>query len=110
VKQKTHLIVDQRRQRQIIKQIREKLPHIRIPILSQTLVVEPVHLGDLSGFMVSSENGDTIPVAEFERDEEGDGFDRVVATIDVVAHEEVVCVGRVAADSEEFREVVLEVL
>jgi hypothetical protein len=45
---------------------------------------------------------------DLERDEEGDGFDRVVPAVDIVAHEEVVCVGRVSADPKQLRQVVLE--
>lgn len=57
--------------------------------------------------MVSTEDGDSIAVSQFQTDEQCDCFDRVVASIDVVAHEEVVCVGRVATDAEEFGEVML---
>jgi hypothetical protein len=103
----THLVVDQRRQGKIVEQVGEKLPHVGVSVLSQTLVVEAVNLGDLPRFVVAPENGHTVTVAEFERDEQGHRLDRVVPSIDIVAHEEVVCVGRVAADAEELREVVL---
>ena len=58
-------------------------------------------LCNLPGFVVASEDGDSMGVSNFERDEEGDGLDGVVATIDVIAHEEVVGVGSFAADSRE---------
>ncbi len=57
--------------------------------------------------MISSQDGHSITITEFESDEQGDGFDGIVTSIDVVSHEEVVGVGRVATDAEEFREVVL---
>ena len=38
------LAVDQRRQRQVVEQIREVLPHVGVAILAQALVVETVHL------------------------------------------------------------------
>lgn len=101
------MIVNQRRKRQIIKQIRKKLPNIRVPILPQALVVKSVHLRDLSTLVVSSKDRDTIAVAHFERNEKSDGFDTVVAAIDVVSHEEVVGVGAVSSDAEELREIVL---
>jgi hypothetical protein len=44
---------------------------------------------------------------DLERDEERDGFDRVVAAVDIVTHEKVVCVRRVPTDPEQFRQVVL---
>lgn len=54
------LAFDDSGQWQVIEEFSECLPHIRISILSQTLVVETVHLSDLSGFMVTSENGQSI--------------------------------------------------
>lgn len=57
--------------------------------------------------MIPSEDGDAIAITEFEGDEEGDGLDGVVSSVDIVTHEEVVCVGGVAADAKELGEVVL---
>ena len=41
-----------------------------------------------------------------EGDEKGDGLDAVVASVNIVAHEEIVGVGRLAPDLEELHEVV----
>jgi hypothetical protein len=52
--------------------------------------------------VVPAENSDTITVPELECDKEGDCLDGIVSTIDVVAHEEVVGVWGVPADTEKF--------
>jgi len=39
----------------------------------------------LTGFVVAAQDGDAVWVADFEGDEEGDGFDGEVAAVDVVA-------------------------
>lgn len=51
------------------------LPDVRIPVLAKALVVESVDLSDLAGFVVSSEDGNALRVADFEGNKEGDGFD-----------------------------------
>ena len=56
--------------------------------------------------MVTTENGDAILIADFQGDEESDGLDGVVATIDVVTHEQVVGVGRLSANLEQLAQVV----
>ena len=38
------LAVDKGCEREIVEQVRERFPHVGIPILSETLVVEAVHL------------------------------------------------------------------
>jgi hypothetical protein len=47
-----------------------------------------------------------VSETDFESDQEGDGLDRVVASVYVIAHEEVICVRRVAAYAEELLQVV----
>lgn len=59
----SHLGVDQRGERQIIKQVCEVLPHVGIAVFPQALVVEAVHLRDLSALVVPSEDCDALPVA-----------------------------------------------
>lgn len=100
------LVVDERGKWEVVEEIGEELPHIRIAVLAQTLVVEAVHLRNLSTLVVAAEDGDALGVADLQRDQEGDGLDGEVSTIDVVAHEEVVCVWVGAADLEELHQVV----
>jgi hypothetical protein len=57
--------------------------------------------------VVSSQNGDSVTVSEFQSDEEGDGLDGVITSVDIVSHEEVVGIRRVASDTEKLGEIVL---
>lgn len=106
----TYLVVNQRGQGEVVEEIREKLPDIGVSVLSQALVVESIHLGDLPRLVVTSQNGDTVPISQFERDEQRDRLYRVVSSIDVIAHEQVIRVGRVSTDPEQLRQVVLRCL
>jgi hypothetical protein len=81
------LIFDHCGKRQEIEQVCEVLPHVGIGILADALIVEPVDLGDLARLVVAAQDGDAIAVADFEADQQGHGFDGVVAAIDVVSHE-----------------------
>lgn len=60
-----HASVDNRPEREIVKHITAIPPHIPAPILSLTLVIEAIHLGDLAGFVVSPDEGDAIWVSDF---------------------------------------------
>ena len=55
--------------------------------------------------MVTSEDSDSLLKADLEGDEQSDGLDGVVSTIDVVTHEEVVSLGRMATNLEELAQV-----
>ena len=43
---------------------------------------------------------------DFESDEERHGFNRVVSPVYIIAHEEVVCIGGIAAYTKELLEIV----
>jgi len=56
----SHLSVYQGSERQVVKQICEVLPDVGIAILPETLVVEAIHLSDLSRLMVPTQDGDSL--------------------------------------------------
>ena len=100
------LVVDEGRQRQVVEEVGEVFPHVGVAVFAEAFVVEAVDLGDLPGFVVASEDGDALGVADLEGDEEGHGLDGEVAPVNVVAHEEVVGVRVGTADLEELHQVV----
>jgi len=80
-----NLVVNERSQGKVVEKVRETFPDIRISVFAQTLVVETVDLGNLSGLVVSSKNCNALWVADLESDKEGDGLDREITSVDVVA-------------------------
>lgn len=65
-----------------------------------------VHLSNLTTFVVSTQNGDSVAVAHLEADEQRDGLNGIVSTVDVISHEEVVGIRRLASNSEQLDQVV----
>lgn len=63
------------------------------------------HLCDLPAFVVATQDGDPVPIAHFESHQQRDCLDTVVPAIHIVPHEEVVCVGAVAADPEQLQQI-----
>lgn len=58
--------IHQRCHRQVVKQVGKVLPHIRVAVLAKTLVIEPVHLSDLSRLMVPSQDGHSARIANLQ--------------------------------------------
>jgi hypothetical protein len=79
------LVVDQGGEGEVVEQVGEVLPHIGIAVLPETLVVESVYLCDLARLVVAAENGDAAGISDLERHEEGDGLDRVVTAVNIIA-------------------------
>ena len=98
-------VVDRGRQRQEVEEVGEVLPDVGVAVFAQALVVEAVDLRDLPRLVVAAEDGDAVTVPDLERDEQRRRLDRVVAAVDVVAHEQVVRVRRGPADAEQLEEV-----
>ena len=65
-----------------------------------------LHLCDLSALVVAAKNRDSVSIAYFECNHECHDLHRVVSSVDVVPHEQVVCVGRLSPNTEELHQVV----
>jgi hypothetical protein len=79
-----YLVIDQSGKRQVVEQICEVFPNIGITIFAQAFIVEAVHLCNLTRFVVATKNSDSGRISDLERDEEGDGLDGIIASINVV--------------------------
>ena len=52
--------------------------------------------------MIAAKDGNTVAVAQLECHEQCHRFDRVVSTVDIIAHEEVIRVWRISTNAEQF--------
>lgn len=53
-------VIDNSCQGKVVEQLSEVNPDIGVAVLPQALVIETVHLGDLTDFMVTSENSQSV--------------------------------------------------
>lgn len=67
-------IFDEGRDGQIVKEIRECLPHVRVSVLSNALVVKTIHLGDLSTLVVPSQDRHSLRPSDLQCYEESSRF------------------------------------
>ena len=56
--------------------------------------------------MVSSENRESISEANLQTNQQRHCLHRVISSVHIVAHEQIVCLRRLAANTEEFLQVV----
>lgn len=99
-------VVDDSREWNVVEDLGAVLPHADRAVLSETLVVEAVHLGDLPRLVIATYERDAIRVAHFERQQEQERLDRVEAAIDEIAEEQVVRLGYVATDAKQLFQIV----
>jgi hypothetical protein len=68
----------------IVKHFATPSPNITAPIFPLTFVVKPINLGDLTRFVITSDKGYTIWIANFESEEEQKSFHRVKTPINKI--------------------------
>jgi hypothetical protein len=61
-------VINDSGQGEIIEQLGEEHPDVRVTIFPQALVIEAIDLGDLSHFVVTSENSNSVLVPHFQSD------------------------------------------
>ena len=76
-----YVIVDQGREGEVVEEVGEELPHVGTAVFANALVVEAVHLRDLSGFVVAAEDEHSVGISHLETYEHRHGLDGVVASI-----------------------------
>lgn len=83
--------------------------YLRRPKITKclTFVVEAVDAVDGSTFVVAAEKEEVFGVFDFVGEQEADGFEGVLAPVDVIAKEEVVAFGGVVAVLEQPDEIVV---
>lgn len=79
------LIVDDDAEGEKVEHVGEVVPDVGVAVFAGAFGVEAVGLGDAAGLVVAADEVDAVWVAEFEADEEGDGFDAEEAAVDVVS-------------------------
>ena len=90
---------------EIVKDLSARSPYIRGVVLLHAFVVKAVDLGDLSRFVIASDEGHSVGMADLEGEEEEEGLHGVEASIYKVAEEEVIDLRTVASYFEEFTEI-----
>lgn len=91
---------------QEIENLSAVLPGVGVTVFLLALVVEAVHLGNLSRLVVSTQKGDLIGPASLQRQEVGEGLQGVVTAINKVSHKNVVRVGQRASSLEQLAQIV----
>ena len=91
---------------QLVKELREVLPHVGISVLALALIIKAVHLCDLTTLVVAPENGNPVSISDLECDQQCDRFHAVIAPIDVIAHKQVISVRAIASDLEQLDQIV----
>lgn len=100
------LLVDDGSNRQAVEAVGKRLPQLDV-VATLALVVEAVDAVDRGALVVATEDEEVLRVLDLVREEEADGLERLLATVNVVAKEEVVGFWREAAILEQAEQVVI---
>lgn len=92
-------------QRKVVEQLSKLLPNFSISILSQAFIIKPVNLSDLSALMISSEDSQSLWISDFQSNKQSDSLNWVIASINVISHEQVISIRGLSSNLEKFAQV-----
>ena len=87
---------------EVVENIGEVLPRVRIPVLSHALIIKAVHLRDLDALVIAAQEANPSRETHFQREEKRCDLDRIQTSVHVVAHEAVVCPRALATELEKL--------
>ena len=89
-----NFIVNEGRDRHTVENVLELFPEAdAVPIFA--LIVEAINTVDLAALVVASEEEEVFLELDFVGEQENDGLEGLLATVDVISQEKVVSLGRV---------------
>jgi len=101
-----NLLVNDRGNREAVEAIRECLPQLNV-VPTLALIIKSVDPIDRGAFVVASQDEEVLRILDLVGQKEADGFQRLLAAVDVVSKEEVVGLGREAAILKEPKEIIV---
>lgn len=78
------LVFNESSEGEVVEEISEVFPHVGVAVFAKALVVETVDLGDLTGLVVATKDGNTLGVTNLQADQKGHSLDGIVASIDII--------------------------
>lgn len=101
-----NLLINDRRNWQTVEAVGESLPKLDV-VSSLALVVETIDTIDRGTLVVAAQNEEVLGVLDLVRQEQADGFERLLATIHVVTKKEVVGFRGKSTVFEQTKEIVV---
>ena len=97
-----NLVIYNSRQSKIIENWCAISPYIYRSIFSEALIIKTIHLGNLSTFVISSNQCYSFRISYFKSQQQQKCFDWVISTINEITHEKVVCIWAFATNFKKF--------
>lgn len=101
-----NLLVNNGGNRQAVEAVGKRLPEFNV-VATLALVVETIDTVDGSAFMVASQDEEVFRILDLVCEQKANGLERLLATVDIIAEEEVVSLGREAAVLEEAEKIIV---
>lgn len=101
-----NLLINDSRNRQAVEAVGESLPKLDV-VPPLAFIIETVYTVDGCAFVVAAQDKEVFGILYLVGQEEADGLERLFASVDVVAKEEVVRFGGESAIFEKSQEVVV---
>lgn len=87
---------------QVRENVSKPLPDVIVAVFLQAFIVKAIDFIDFLALMVASQDGEPIFISALQSKNKREGLNRVIASIDVISHEKIVSVGRLATNSKKL--------
>ena len=101
-----NLLVNNGGNRKAVEAVGKGLPEFNV-VATLALVVEAIDTVDGGAFVVTAQDEEVFRILDLVCEQEANGLERLLATVDIIAEEEVVSLGRETAVLEEAEKIII---
>ena len=92
---------------EIVEYIRTHPPHIDRSILAKAFVIKPIDLTDLTRFVITTKERNSIRITNFQCKQQKARFHTIVTSIYIISHEQVGCSWAVSSYKKQLPKVII---
>ena len=95
-------VINERSNAQIVKNIGEIFPCIYSSVFQKTLIIETIHLSDLSSFVIPTQQCDSVWITRLQAQKQFYGLHTKIPPIDIITHKYIFCIWNITANTKKF--------
>ena len=101
-----NFVIDNSGKAEVIKNLSAISPYIHRSIFTQAFIIKSVHLCDLSGFMITPDESNTIRISNLQGQQQEECLHAIISAVHKITEKQIISVRTFTSDLEQLDQIV----